>query len=244
VGISDLHYIMSEQAVVLQKEQFDPTAIRAAIFDFDGTLAETDIDFGLMRQRVLEVADRWGLVDHLDEKRYILEIVDDALAMLPEDGDRERFRDETAKAMRDVELVFTSVASPFPGVPRTLEQLRECGRRVGIITRNCRAGVQSVFDRHPMHHEILLTRDDVERVKPHPDHLLEALDALQVAPEEALMVGDHITDIEVGHAAGTWTAGVLTAKTTGEQFEEVGAHLVLDSVADLSDVLCLGEGPG
>ncbi|MFW5869092.1 MAG: HAD family hydrolase [Armatimonadota bacterium] len=235
---------MTEQTATLQTEHFDPAGIRAAIFDFDGTLAETDIDFGLMRERVLEVADRWGLVDHLDEKRYILEIVEDAVAMLPEGGERERFREETAKAMRDVELVFTSVASPFPGIPRTLERLRECGHRVGIITRNCRAGVQSVFDRHPLHHEVLLTRDDVELVKPHPAHLHEALEALEVRPERALMVGDHITDIEVGHAAGTWTAGVLTAKTTRAQFEEAGAHLVLESVADLAELLCASECPG
>lgn len=234
---------MTEQPAVRQTEQFDPAAIRAVIFDFDGTLAETDIDFGLMRRRVLEVADRWGLVDHLDEKRYILEIVEDAIAMLSEDGDRDRFREEAAVAMRDVELIFTSVAAPFPGVPETLNRLRECGHRVGIITRNCRAGVQSVFSRHPMHHEVLLTRDDVERVKPDPAHLHEALESLEVAPETALMVGDHITDIEVGHAAGTWTAGVLTAKTTPDQFEDVGAHLVLDSAADLHEVLCLGEGP-
>lgn len=235
---------MSEQPTVLRKEQFDPAMIRGVIFDFDGTLAETDIDFGLMRRRVLEVADRWSLTDHLDERRYILEIVEDAVAMLPEDDDRQRFREETAKAMCDVELVFTSVASPFPGVPETLERLRECGHRVGIVTRNCRAGVRSVFDRHPMHHEVLLTRDDVERVKPDPAHLHEALKALDVAPEHALMVGDHITDIEVGHAAGTWTAGVLTAKTTREQFAEAGAHLVLDSVADLMDLLCVPGCPG
>jgi phosphoglycolate phosphatase len=151
--------------------------------------------------------------------------------MLAEDSDRERFREEAATAMREVELVFTSVASPYPGVPETLERLRACGRRVGIVTRNCRAGVASVFERHPMHHEVLLTRDDVERVKPDPAHLREALEKLEVGPDEALMVGDHIT------------AGVLTAKTTREQFEEIGAHLILDSVADLIDVLCLGEAP-
>ncbi|MFO8080198.1 MAG: HAD family hydrolase [Armatimonadota bacterium] len=229
---------MSEQATILQTEQFDPAAIRAAIFDFDGTLAETDIDFALMRQRVLEVAERWDLTDHLDQRRYILEIIEDAVEILSDEAEREAFREATAKAIREVELAFTSVASPFPGVPETLERLRECGHRVGIITRNCRAGVHSVFSRHPLHHEILLTRDDVERVKPDPAHLHEALQALDVAPEDALMVGDHITDIEVGHAAGTWTAGVLTAKTTREQFVEAGAHLVLESAADLMEVLC------
>ncbi len=232
---------MSEQTAMLKTEQFDPAAIRAVIFDFDGTLAATDIDFALMRQRVLEVAERWGLSERLNQKRYILEIVDDAVSLLTDPADQERFREEAAEAMRNVELIFTSVAAPYPGIPEALEQLAACGRRVGIITRNCRAGVASVFERHPMHHEVLLTRDDVERVKPDPAHLHEALEVLGVAPHEALMVGDHITDIEVGHAAGAWACGVLTAKTTPEQFAEAGAHLVLDSVADLVRVLCAGE---
>ena len=235
---------MSEQPAILQTEQFDAAAIRAAIFDFDGTLAATDIDFGLMRRRVLEVAERWRLTDHLDERRYILEIVDDAAALLDDPADRERFHEEAAQVMGEVELVFTSVAEPYPGIPEMLEQLRDCGRRVGIITRNCRIGVASVVERHPMHYEVLLTRDDVERVKPDPAHLHEALEALDVAPHEALMVGDHVTDIEVGHAAGSWTAGVLTAKTTREQFAEAGAHLVLDSAADLSGVLCAASAAG
>jgi len=235
---------MSEQPAALQIEQFDPVAIRAAIFDFDGTLAATDIDFALMRQGVLDVAESWRLTDHLDQKRYILEIVDDAAALLSDAAERERFREEAAEAMRDVELVFTSVAEPYPGIPEMLEQLRDYGLRVGIITRNCRVGVASVFERHPMYHEVLLTRDDVERVKPDPAHLHEALEALGVAPHEALMVGDHVTDIEVGHAAGAWTAGVLTARTTREQFAEAGAHLVLDSAADLRRVLCAGSPVG
>ncbi|NLO06927.1 MAG: HAD family hydrolase [candidate division WS1 bacterium] len=217
---------------------FDPAAIRAVVFDFDGTLAETNIDFALMRQRVLEVAERWRLIEHLNSRRYILEIVQDAMALLDE-SDRQRFHEEAQQAMLEVELLSTTTAAPFPGVPETLEMLRACGHRVGIITRNCRTGVESVVSRHPLHHEVLLTRDDVVRVKPDPEHLHLALEVLEATPAQTLMVGDHITDIETGRAAGAWTAGVLTAGTTREQFEELGADLVLDSVADLVDVLCL-----
>lgn len=233
---------MTSESRITQKRTLDPAAIRAVVFDFDGTLAETEIDFGLMRRRVLEVAERWGLLDRLDPKRYILEIVDDAAEMLIEDGERQRFHEEAARAMCEVELIFTSVAAPFPGVPEMLQRLRDCDRRVGIVTRNCRAGVESVFERHPMHHEVLLTRDDVERVKPDPAHLHEALEALEVAPEQALMVGDHITDIEVGQAAGTWTAGVLTAQTTREQFVEIDADLILASAAEVIEVLGVTDG--
>jgi len=216
---------------------FDPTRIRAVVFDFDGTLAETNINFALMRERVLEVAARWGLADRLNPRRYILEIVDDAAALLSAD-DAVRLRAEAAEAMVQVELMTTSTAEPFPGVPETLVRLRASGRRVGIITRNCRVGVASVIERHPLEHEVLLTRDDVARVKPDPEHLHLALQALGVPAAEALMVGDHPTDIETGKAAGSFTAGVLTAKTTREEFGEWGADLVLDSAAQVADVLC------
>ncbi|MEA3399746.1 MAG: HAD-IA family hydrolase [Armatimonadota bacterium] len=232
---------MSTEATPDIVTDFDPAAIRGVIFDFDGTLAETNIDFALMRQRVLEVAERWGLAEHLDAKRYILEIVDQSLSLLAEEAERNRFREEAERAMQEVELVFTSVAVPFGGVEETLEQLQRCGRRVGIITRNCRAGVHSVMQRHPLAHEVLLTRDDVDHVKPDPAHLHDALEALEVVPAEALMVGDHVTDIEVGHAAGTWTAGVLTARTTREQFAEAGADLILPSAAAVAQVLRLQE---
>jgi len=154
------------------------SAIRAAVFDFDGTLAETNIDFARMRAEVLAVAERWGLRDGLDEKRYILEIVDDVLALLPDADARGRFRREAEQAMQRVELEATSVALPFPGVPEALRHLLDSGIRVGIITRNCQAGVRSVLERHPIPHEVLLTRDDVELVKPHPSHLHRALEML------------------------------------------------------------------
>lgn len=232
---------MSTETTPVILTDFDPAAIRGVIFDFDGTLAETNIDFALMRQRVLDVAERWGLADHLDARRYILEIVDQSLSLLDDPSERDRFLEEAERAMQEVELVFTSVAVPFPGVEETLARLERCGQRVGIVTRNCRVGVQSVMERHPLPHEVLLTREDVECVKPDPAHLHDALEALGLAPGEALMVGDHVTDIEVGRSAGTWTAGVLTAKTTREQFEEAGADVILPSAAAVAQVLCLED---
>ncbi len=224
-------------------KQLAPSTIKAAVFDFDGTLAETNIDFGLMRSEVLVVAERWGLRDRLDDRRYILEIVDQALEALPDEPARKRFRQDAEEAMQRVELIATSAAAPFPGVPEALQSLLDGGMRVGIITRNCRVGVASVMDRHPMPHEVLLTRDDVELVKPEPEHLHAALRVLGVPADQALMVGDHPTDIETGRAAGSLSAGVLTAKTTREQFEDAGADFVAESVSTLVDAL-FAAAPG
>ncbi|GAI94247.1 unnamed protein product, partial [marine sediment metagenome] len=181
------------------------TAIQAVVFDFDGTLAQTNINFGLMRDKVIEVATRWDVYRESAQQRYVLEIIDEARDILPDERSRAQFSREAEAAMQMVELVACSSAEPFEGVPEALGRLSECGYRIGIITRNCAGGVRAVMERHHIPHEVLLTRDDVENVKPAPDHLQQALAVLAVPAQRALMVGDHPTDIECGQAAGAYT---------------------------------------
>ena len=63
-----------------------------------------------------------------------------------------------------------------------------------------------------------------------------------VAPEEAVMVGDRLeTDIEMGRQADLWTCLVLTGISTAEEAEQLSSehrpHWILDSIADLPDLL-------
>lgn len=214
--------------------------VRAVVFDFDGTLAETKIDFALMRARTVEHVKAWGLwEDGMDEGRYVLEVVARAADRLAGEPDRrERFLAEAAQVIEDVEMLTCPQAEPFPGVAEGLVRLRAKGFGIGIITRNCRRGVQAVLSRRHLPHDVLLTRDDVERVKPDAAHLLAALEALGVAASEALLVGDHRTDIECGKAAGALTCGVLTDRTPREELEAAGADFVVADVAASVGLLC------
>jgi len=76
----------------------------------------------------------------------------------------------------------------------------------------------------------------VEKVKPDPQHLLDALSLLGGEPNKALMIGDHPMDILAGKRAGMKTAAVLTSKSF-EDFEEVAPDMVLPGVAELLRML-------
>ena len=52
------------------------------------------------------------------------------------------------------------------------------------------------------HLEPTICRDDLLFLKPHPQGLQRALDALGVAPSQALFVGDSLTDVHAARAAG------------------------------------------
>ncbi len=210
----------------------DFTDIEAVVFDFDGTLAETRIDFGKMRRLTIDVLKRWGVWEEgLDQGKYVLDIIRIGREKLGTDTEQaKQFQAEADEVLEQVELETCATAEPFPGVVEALQRLREEGFTVGIVTRNCRAGVASVTHRHHLHHDLLLTRDDVVRVKPDPDHLAQALKQMGVAPRRAVMIGDHITDIQGAEGLGVKTVGVLTQKTTRDEFEAAGADAVFDDV--------------
>lgn len=219
--------------------------IEAVVFDFDGTLVHTDIDFAAMRQGLVEHLRKWGLWEAgVEEGRYVLELVAWAEQHLQDDPSRQQqYRQEAKKIIREVELPHCRRAEPFAGVPEALQRLRAAGRKIGIITRNSHEGVAAVLCRHPLPYEVLITRDDLHNVKPHQEHLEQALTALGVAASRALMVGDHATDIQCGRATGVRTCGVLTAKTTLEQFHELGADLAFRDVPTLVEALLDEELP-
>ncbi len=209
--------------------------IEAVVFDFDGTLVHTDIDFAAMRRGIVEHLRKWGLWEAgVEEDRYVLELIAWAKERLQDDPSRQQqYRQEAKKILHEVELPHCQRADPFPGVPEALQRLRAARRKIGIITRNSHEGVAAVLCRHPLPYEVLITRDDLSNVKPHQEHLEQALTALGVAASRALMVGDHATDIQCGQAAGVRTCGVLTANTTLEQFHELGADVAFADVPTL-----------
>lgn len=119
-------------------------------------------------------------------------------------------------AIEAVELEAASRSSLFPFVRPMLAALRRKEIAIGIITRNFPAAVFTVFPDLPAYSPCVLTREDVVRVKPHPEHLERAFQRLGVSPGTVLMVGDHPSDIQAGKRTGARTAGVGTGEGSRE----------------------------
>ncbi len=211
--------------------------VAAVVFDFDGTLAHLTIDFDLMRREILALVSAHHATPTGLERLYVLELVEAAAARVAAvNRDAGAFRAAARMAIERIELVAARNGSLLSGVKAALDDLKGRGYRVGIVTRNCAAAVVCVLDRSrgaPLSYDVLLTRDDVPRVKPDPAHLAAALAALDVPPAAAVMVGDHPMDVEAGRRAGMRTVGVLTGRRPRADFEAAGADLVLDEAATL-----------
>jgi pyrophosphatase PpaX len=102
------------------------------------------------------------------------------------------------------------LAVPYPEAAGVLHALRDAGLHLAAITsRSRRTSVETIIRAGLADYlDLVLSAEDVTRVKPHPEGLLLALDRLGVPPGEAVMVGDTDADILAGRAAGVRTVGV------------------------------------
>jgi len=209
---------------------------KAIIFDFDGTLAELNIDFSLMRERIFDLLSRYGIGENTIKEKYLLEIIDEVYQMLwkKSPSAAEAFYRESHDILHEVEMKAAEKGRLIPGTQKTLKSLRRKGIKVGIITRNCEDAVRKVFPDIDDFCDIFVSRNSVKKVKPHPDHLTYVMKSLRISGEESVMVGDHIIDIQAGKRVGMTTIGVLTGRIKKEEFEKGGADYVLKDVTEIN----------
>jgi phosphoglycolate phosphatase len=211
--------------------------IKGVIFDFDGTLTELTLDFGHLRTEIEKVAQQYVGDEDIksQENQYIIEMIYGVECRLGEKADT--FRHEAFARLRELEMEASRGKDVYPYTRDVLRRLREKGIKIGVITRSHVDVLTLVFRDIESYVETIVTRDEVREVKPHPNHGAEVLRLLGITPEEAILVGDHPTDVLAGKAVGMQTAGVLSGRTTREAFEKVGATYILEDIRGIPELL-------
>ncbi|MCD6351535.1 MAG: HAD family hydrolase [Armatimonadetes bacterium] len=211
----------------------------AVVFDFDGTVADTRIDFGLMRRRITRLLQRWGCWrDSFAQGLYVLEMIEAGAALAAEQGlDANRLLAEAEQVLQDIEVEAARRAPLLEGAAEAFERLMRAEVAVGLITRNCQPAVEVVLERSPVCPSVILPRERARRVKPAPDHLLQALEALDAPPEKSWLVGDHITDVQCAHAAGAHALALVGASSSKEELRAAGADWLTSSLVEAVDFL-------
>ncbi|MCS7309877.1 MAG: HAD family hydrolase [Armatimonadetes bacterium] len=183
----------------------------AVLFDLDGTLVETGIDFSRLRDATLQLVAEYGIDARPLQDLDALSIVEravDALRLRGEAEAGETLRKRAFARLQAMEMAYCASPRPVPGMYDLLEVLRAQDTRIGIITRNDREVALRTLSTLQIPHDLLVSRDDVDKVKPHPQHVMVALEEWRVAPPQCVVVGDYWMDVEAGRAAGCRTVGI------------------------------------
>jgi len=230
----------------------DTRAIKAVIFDLDNTLT----DFMKAKSRAIQAAADAMIDAGLELGSQ--QVYDRIFAIYDEVGIEHqrvfnRFLEEETGTVDDRVLAAAVVAYrhareahlvPYPHVRPTLLALAKGGYKLAVVSdaprfeawlRLCYLSLLHVFD-------VVLTHDDTGHRKPSPVPFQMALERLDVAPEETVMIGDWPErDIVGGLDAGLHTVYARYGDTYGShdrvRSTTSGAHFEIDCLSQLLDVI-------
>jgi pyrophosphatase PpaX len=208
---------------------------RTVLFDLDGTL----IDSGAMILASFRHATRTVLAREIPDEELVAAVGGATIHDQMRVFDAERV-DELVEAYREHNAPLHAELEAFPGVEDLLARLRKGGRRLGIVTSKRRKTVRLAFEALALEpfFDAVVTADDTERHKPHPQPVFLALERLRAVPREAAFVGDSPFDVGAGKAAGLFTVGVSWGGLHPERrLREAGADVVVHRPSELLDVL-------
>ncbi len=215
------------------------SSINTIIFDFDGTLATLNIDFQKMREIIRALILSYGISEDSLRSTFVLEMIDAAFELLNQCSRQKAkaFLSEAHAFIEKIELEAADKGELFDDTKLLLTSLQSKNISCGIITRNCAKAVKTVFPDILSHCSVVICRDDVTKVKPHPEHISLALTKLGSSARNTLMIGDHPIDITTGRNAGTKTCGVLSGRCQENDFIEVRADIILARAANILNII-------
>ena len=184
--------------------------IKAIVYDLDGTIIKFKIDFIRARREAIKILKKYGVPKHiLTVKSSILENVSKSREYFKSNNIYESEKitqiiSEVDDEINKVEYEAALQASHIDGIEEVLEFVERKDLKQAIFTfntyRNAEISLQKV--NLMKYFELIIGRDNVENLKPHPDHLLIICKKLKVIPSEIIVIGDSSRDIEAALNVG------------------------------------------
>lgn len=156
--------------------------LHAIIFDLDGTLVDSRLDFAAMRSEMNAPADI-GLLEYIDSLTTV------------------EARERAMAIVHRHEIAGAEAASWMPGAEHAVHTLCAQGTPIGIVTRNSRQAARRTMERLGMPAIPLKAREDAAP-KPDPEALLAIATTWNIAPVHCAYVGDFRYDMEAAQRAG------------------------------------------
>lgn len=177
--------------------------IEAVIFDFDGTIMNTNrIVMESWQYTYRELTGKEG------DKNAILKTFGEPLEQSMINAFPNISSEVSVATYRGFHRDnFLNMIELFPGVENMLADVKKAGYKMGLATSRLKATTYQGLDKYNMRDtfDVIVTVEDVSKHKPDPESLIVTAEKLGAKPENSVMVGDSRFDILCGKNAGALT---------------------------------------
>lgn len=213
-------------------------------FDLDGTLINTLPDLTLVANSMFSAA---GLPTVNQEK--VLTWIGKGADIFFQNAIAHTDKSFTAEELTQMRANFDKYyatyvceeSTLFPNVKETLEQLKENGYPLVVITNKPTKLVEPVLSAFGIYHlfDETLGGQSLPKIKPHPDPMFFICNKFGIQPEELLFVGDSENDVIAARAAGCDVVGLTYGYNYNVPIEQSNPTFVSNDFADVLKIVGL-----
>lgn len=187
--------------------------LEAALFDMDGTLVSSELDFEAIH-REAGIESGLPILEHM-------ETADEAEAM------------RITRVLEEHEERAAEKCLLADGVKEVFAELERLGVKRCILTRNSRKSAATAVRRHGLHVDAVVAREDAPP-KPSPEPVYLACGKLGASPARSMVIGDYKFDIQSGKNAGALTAWL---RLPGRELSDVEADFEIGGLRELIPII-------
>ncbi|MFL6556260.1 MAG: HAD family hydrolase [Bacillus sp. (in: firmicutes)] len=195
--------------------------MKAVIFDFDGTIIDTETIWFHVFEELLK--ERFHIDLPLEEFAKCIGTTDEGFYQYIEEQTGMKIDEkELNKLANERFLEKRTILEVREGVVDKLEEAKKLGCRIGLASSSSREWVEGFFRQFQLwdYFSVVKTREDVVKVKPDPALYLKALEALQVEPQEAIAIEDSLNGAIAAIEAGMQCIVIPNQVTSFLNFDE------------------------
>jgi HAD superfamily hydrolase (TIGR01509 family) len=211
-----------------------PPPFRAVIFDLDGVLADSEpwwnqIDAKLLAEHGVSYRGEYHRNVLGVSYRLAVEFYKNAFHISASVEELMRRRGEIATEF------FANRVGLFPSAKMTLEQLREMKLHLAVATSSVSASARPFLDRTGItsFFDVIVTGDEVQRGKPHPDIYMQTAKTLGISPEVCLVIEDALAGVAAAKAANMRVAAIPDTRFVDPREYENEADYVFGSLSEI-----------
>ena len=215
-----------------------PQSFRVVIFDLDGVLADSEpwwneIDAKLLAQYGVRYRGEYHRNVLGVSYRLAVEFFKKAFGLSASADELIQRRGEIATEF------FANRVGLFPSAKEVLQELRRMNLRLAVATSSVSASARPFLDRHQLtaFFDFIVTGDEIEHGKPHPDIYLRAAEKLNVAADACLVIEDALAGIAAAKAAKMCVAAIPDRRFVDPHEYEKEADYLLGSLSEIPSLI-------
>ena len=206
------------------------------LFDFDGTLADTEPLIIESMKMTIHKYRPDVVISREDEISFLGPTLTQILSRYIDEKDLleavETYRTNNKE-------IHARLIKPMPEALEVIKQLKDEGYQLGIVSSKKKdmveygmhlVGFKDEFD-------VIIGYDEVKEHKPSPEGILNACAALGVDHDNILYIGDTSTDIHAANAAGIYSVAYLTHPERRDAIHQAKPNATIEQLSDLFPLL-------